>query len=138
MRRALLILLIVGPSLCSAASAQVTKSGLISPEAARQAGLERMWFTQLNVDRSRGRVAGLHLHVSGSQAHTVFQIVAGGQRYAFSQRDRNAFGEEIGVDGAKQKAEEKLAAVKKELEDAGQSVPESLKVETYVVPETTL
>ena len=96
-------LLIAAVSLLSlwpvAAKAQFSKSGLISPEAARQLGLERMWFTHLHVDRGRGRIAGLHLHVSDTQAHTVFQITHDGQRYVFSQRDRNAFGKEIGAWG---------------------------------------
>src|SRR5262245_50273736 len=44
--------------------AQTTAEALISPQSARRVGLERMWFTQLNMDRARGRVEGLHLHVS--------------------------------------------------------------------------
>ena len=87
------------------------QSALISPESALPLGLERMWFANFSVDRSRGRIAGLQLHVSSSEAHTVFSISYDGKRYAFSERDRNAFGEIIGVEGARLKAEEKLAEI---------------------------
>src|SRR5437870_9859285 len=65
----------------SAVRAQAQSSGLIAPEMVRQLGLERMWFTQLSLDRGRGRVAGVHVHVSSTQAHTVFQIAHAGKRY---------------------------------------------------------
>src|SRR5688572_13524283 len=110
---------------------------LVSPEAARQLGLERMWFTQLHLDRSRGRMGGLFMHVSPTQAHTVFQITDGGKRYVFSQRDRDAFGQEVGVDGAKQRAVEKQAEIKKALELAGKADAEPPSIETIVVPKIT-
>src|SRR3954462_13105706 len=47
-----------------AAHAQVSKQGLLSSEGARRAGLTRMWFTQLEMDSSRGKVQGLTQHVS--------------------------------------------------------------------------
>jgi outer membrane protein assembly factor BamB len=124
--------------LLSPASAQSTAPALISTEAARQIGLERMWFTQLNVDRSRGRVAGLHMHVSSSESHTVFEIVHDGKRYVFSERDRDAFGQEIGVEGAKKKAEDKAAAIKTDLETAGKKNAPAPPVATHVVPQITL
>src|SRR5437016_14659049 len=89
----------------SPARAKRLSSGLLAPESLRQLGLERMWFTQINIDRSRGRVAGIHLHVSSTQAHTVFQIPYEGKRYVFSPRERDAFGTGIGTAGATQKAE---------------------------------
>ena len=83
MRYCLLPLALALFILPAAAQAQVSPTGLISPEVARQFGLERMWFTHLHVDRGRGRIAGLHMHVSDTQAHTVFQITHDGRRYAF-------------------------------------------------------
>src|SRR5262249_25686999 len=103
MRRLLLLAaLLVVPAL---GHAQTVSSGLISPEAARRVGLERMWFTQLGLDRGRGRMSGLFMYVSPIRSHKVYQITQGGRRYVFSQRDRNAFGEEIGADAAKEQAE---------------------------------
>jgi outer membrane protein assembly factor BamB len=128
-----LILLLVCPAL---ANAQLGP-GLVSPDAARQAGLERMWFTQLSLDRGRGRVSGMYMHVSPIQAHTVFQVKHDGKRYVFSERDRDAFRKEIGVETAKLQADEKAAEIKKALEEAGNVAP-APAVETYVVPKITL
>lgn len=129
---ALLVVLTVRPAV-----AQVSSTGLISPEAARQFGLERMWFTHLHVDRGRGRIAGMHMHVSDTLAHTVFQITHGGQRYVFSQRDRDAFGQEVGVAGAKKLADEKLKAIDDAQKAAGKMDPLPA-IETFVVPQITL
>jgi outer membrane protein assembly factor BamB len=119
------------------AQAQSVAAALISPEAARRVGLERMWSTQLNLDRSRGRVAGLHLHVSATEAHTVFEVTAAGKRFVFSQHDRNTFGEEIGVEGAKKLAEEKLASLQADF-DAGKKEGPPPALAAHVVPRTTL
>lgn len=136
MRRYLLsILLLVSPAL---ARADTGTPRPLSPDATRSVGLERMWFTQLSLDRGRGRVAGIFMHVSGIQAHTVFQITHDGKRYVFSQRDRNAFGKEIGVEGAKKQADDKAQEIKKAQEDAGKADAEAPAIETFVVPKITL
>jgi len=101
-------------------------------------GLERAWFTQLGLDKGRGRLAGIFMHVSAIQSHTVFQISSDGKRFVFSQRDRDAFGKEIGVEGAKQAAESKAAEIKKALQDAGKADAEAPPVESFVVPKVTI
>jgi outer membrane protein assembly factor BamB len=120
------------------ALAQSGSAALISPELARQVGLERMWYTQLGLDRGRGQVAGVTLQVSAVQSHTVFQISQDGRRYVFSQRDRNAFGKEIGVEGAQAEAEKKAEEIKKQLQDAGKADAAAPAVEKFVVPKITL
>ena len=138
MRRVLLALFLALPLVGALpARAQVVSEALISPQAARRVGLERMWFSQLNLDRARGRVAGLHLHVSLTEAHTVFEVTSGDKRFEFSQHDRNTFGEEIGVEGAKKLAEEKLAALKADAE-AGKKEGPPPALTSHVVPRTTL
>src|SRR5688500_18622101 len=94
MRRILAVLLLAGLIGPATAWGQRSASPLIAPDAARQLGLERMWFTQMSVDRGRGKMVGLHQHVSATQAHTVFQVTFDGKRYVFSQLDRDAFGKE--------------------------------------------
>lgn len=136
--RAALTLLFLIASLPLSASGQTVGSALASPERLRAAGLERMWFTQLGLNAARGRVAGVHQHVSGSKAHTVFQIIHDGKRYVYSERDRNAFGEMIGVEAAKLKAEEQLAKIKSDLEAAGVKEIKLPEIQMYVVPEITL
>ena len=125
-------------SLIPAAVVRAQGSPLISPDAARQLGLERMWFTQMNVDRGRGPLVGLHQHVSATQAHTVFQVSFRGKRYVFSQHDRDAFGKEIGIEGAQAEAEKKSAEIKSDLEAAGDKDTPAPAVETFVVPRITL
>src|SRR4051812_3383798 len=115
MRRCLcLLLLVILPAI---AWAQSGAPAPISPAACRAVGLERMWFTQLGLDRGRGRLSGIFLHVSAIQSHTVFQIAHENRRYVFSERDRDAFGKEVGVESAKQAAETKAAEIKKALDD---------------------
>src|SRR5262245_1230673 len=134
-RYLLLIVLLFPPAL---ARAQSNAASLIAPQMARQAGLERMWFTQLSLDRGRGRMSGMFIHVSPTQAHTVFQVTHDGQRHVFSQRDRDAFGKEIGVAGAKQAAEAQVEAIKRLLQEAGNADAQAPPVETIVVPKITL
>jgi outer membrane protein assembly factor BamB len=139
--------LLLGLSLgVTPAQAQVRSSVLVSPTAARQLGLERMWFTQLSTG-GRGRVVGLNQHVSATQAHTVFQITFDGKRYVFSQLDRDAFGKELGVEGAQAEANSKLAEIQADLEAAAKITAEKSEpapaavlpaIETYVVPRITL
>jgi outer membrane protein assembly factor BamB len=103
-----LLAAIVAPQ---ASYGQVSSQGLLSSEGARRAGLTRMWFTHLEFDNSRGKMQGLTQHVSTAHAHTEFEVVFRGRTYLFSERDLNAFGDPIGVDGAKAAAEKKIAAL---------------------------
>lgn len=137
MRRILALILVV--CFCRAVAAiPPAATVLVSPQVARQVGLERMWYTQLALDRGRGRIAGMFMHVSATQSHTVFQIAHDGRRYVFSERDRNAFGKEIGVEGAKAEAEKKAEEIQKQLVTAGQAEAAAPVVEMIVVPKITL
>ena len=74
--RCALTAIFLGLSIGSGATwAQTRDSVLISPAAARQLGLERMWFTQLSLG-SRSGLAGLHQHVSADPgAHNLSDYV---------------------------------------------------------------
>jgi len=122
----------------SVVSAQVNPSGLLDTQALHAHGLERMWFTQLDVNRARGRVVGLHQFVSSTKYHTVLEFIYDGKRYTFSERDRNAFGEMIGVEGAKLKAETALAAIKADLIAAGKTDPVLPPIQTHLIPQITI
>src|SRR5690242_15089459 len=73
MRRCIVLLVILA-SFPSFAWAQAVAPSPVSPTACRAAGLERAWFTQLGLDRGRGRLAGICMHVSAIQSHTVFEF----------------------------------------------------------------
>jgi outer membrane protein assembly factor BamB len=131
---------------CPPAARGQNGSTLIAPPAARQLGLERMWFTQMSLG-GRGRVAGLNQHVSATQAHTIFQIAFDGKRYVFSQLDRDAFGKELGVEGAQAEANRKLAEIQSDLDAAAKVAADKAlpapaakvpAIETFVVPRITL
>lgn len=134
---AVLLLLVPGFAL-----AQVSPQGLLSEEGARRAGLERMWFTQLELDTGRGRVAGLIQHVSATQKQTIFEIVVDGRSHIFSERDLDAFGQSVGIEGARQRAEEKLAELVARLTEASGGTPPAddqlPKIVEHVVPQITL
>jgi outer membrane protein assembly factor BamB len=124
------------------ALAQVSPRGLLSEDAARRAGLERMWFTQLELDSARGRVAGLIQHVSATHAHTVFEIAYDGRSYLYSERELDAFGKPDGVAGARKLADEKLADIKEKLTEANGGMPppddQLPQVVTHVIPQITM
>jgi outer membrane protein assembly factor BamB len=107
--------------------------GLIPAEAARQAGLTRAWFTRLPIDAARGSLAGIYLHVSPSEAHTVFEVADEGERYVYSERDLDAFGRALGVEEARRLAEEKAEQIQKE-----RNLAAAPSVQSYVIPRMRL
>ncbi|MGI8982196.1 MAG: PQQ-binding-like beta-propeller repeat protein [Pirellulaceae bacterium] len=111
-RHSLSVLALLAVALLPLASfGQVSKQGLLSSEGARRAGLTRMWFTHLEMDSARGRMQGITHHVSSVQSHTEFEVTFRGRSYVFSEREIDAFGNPVGVDGAKQAAEKKIAGL---------------------------
>ncbi|HZL91637.1 MAG TPA: PQQ-binding-like beta-propeller repeat protein [Pirellulaceae bacterium] len=124
------------------AQAQVSPSGLLSEEGARRAGLERMWFTQLELDSARGRVAGLIQHVSATHAHTVFEVAYQGRSYRFSDRELDAFGKPVGIEGARKLADEKVAEIKDKMTELNGGMPppddQLPTVQTHVIPQITM
>jgi outer membrane protein assembly factor BamB len=87
LRRALVALVLLTLALPGAGRAQTTSTGLIDPSAARRMGLERMWFTQIPLDRSRGRMAGLFQQVSSTKTRIVFETLNQGIRSTYSTRE---------------------------------------------------
>ena len=78
-----------------AALAQISARGLVDPAASRQLGLERMWFTQLTMDRNRGQLSGIFQRVSTTRQRIVFDFTAGGLRSAFSARELEEAGRPV-------------------------------------------
>jgi hypothetical protein len=138
----LTILGVLLPLFPAMAVAQVSSTGLLSEEGARRAGLERMWFTQLELDSARGGVAGLTQHVSATVKHTIYEIVLDGRSYRFSEHELDAFGKEVGPAGAKQGAEEKLADITQKLTELNGGMPPAAEqlpqIVEHVVPQITL
>jgi outer membrane protein assembly factor BamB len=97
-----------------------------------------MWFTQLSLDRGRGGMAGIFIHVSSTQAHTVFEFTHERKRHVFSERDRDAFGKPLGVEGAKKRVEEEAEAIKSAQQQAGKAAAQAPAIQQFVVPKITL
>jgi outer membrane protein assembly factor BamB len=109
---------------------QVSPSGLVSPAEAARAGLKRAWYTHVEVDRSKGRLAYVTQFISPTKATTTFEIEFDGGRIEISEKHLDPFGLPLGKEGAKAAADEKVA----ELEAKGLSP----KLTTHVTPEITL
>jgi outer membrane protein assembly factor BamB len=105
-------------------------SALISQIEAQRYGLERAWFTQVQLDPARARMTDMIYFVSATQSHTVYEVQYQERKRAFSERDTDRFGDLMG----KEKAEKEANAFMEELK---LSEIES-KLATIQVPETTL
>ncbi|MBM4090627.1 MAG: hypothetical protein FJ276_14585 [Planctomycetes bacterium] len=104
---------------------------LVSTDVAQRYGLERVWFTQVRVNPGRGRIRDIRLHVSGTRAQTISEVVTDqGRKYVYSERHLNAFGEPMGVEGAAKKAAERVELLKADGIAA--------RVEQHVVPDITV
>jgi outer membrane protein assembly factor BamB len=88
--------------------AQSSRSGLISQSEANRHGLKRTWFTQIELDRARGRVAYITQHISSTDAYTVFEVTYDGGETLFSERDLDRFGDPLGVEGAQKRAQQRV------------------------------
>lgn len=98
--------------LCMAASAQAEFGSLISPMQARRYGLDRIWFTQVELDAARGRIKDIQYFVSSAQSYTIHEVQYRERKRVFTERDVDEFGQPVGVEGAKKLAEEYLDDLK--------------------------
>jgi len=98
--------------LASVVSAEYRKSSLISPVEARRYGLDRAWFTRVELDPARGRITDIQYFVGSTDAYTVYEVQHQGQKKAFSERGVDAFGKAVGKEGAKKLADEYFEELK--------------------------
>ncbi len=114
----------------SIARAEYRSVGLIPPETARQFGLDRAWFTTVELDPARGRMAHMLYHVSSSHTHAVYVVNYEDRKRWFSEQDLDRFGDELGRERAKKRAKDFM----QDLEAQGiEGQPETMEV-----PEITL
>lgn len=110
--------------------AQVDGKGLVSLRAAEQAGLQRRWFTQVELNSSRYRLTHLTQHVNSSEGYTVHEIDSDTGKVIITERDLDLFGKPLGKEQAQKRAQELVQ--KLELEE------QHPKLTTQVVPQITL
>lgn len=90
------------------ATAQIRGTGLVSEIIAKRNGLERNWFSQIQLDPGRSRVVGVVLQVSSIHAQTIYQIKHKGGMMRFTSDQFDYLGRELGDAGAKDMAERKM------------------------------
>ena len=79
-------------------------SSLISPSEANRHGLERIWFTRIQIDRARGRIAHVRQHVSSKYGYTVHEVISARGRTVITDRDLDRLGIPLGKEGAEKQA----------------------------------
>jgi hypothetical protein len=129
-----LLLLLVG----NHCHAQISSRGLIGPESLAPYGLQMAWATTIEVDRTRDRVVEVNQHASLSQVQVIYEFTFDRQLYSISERDRDAFGEILGPEGAKKKANDTWAQIRLEYLTRGLPEPPAPRIEQKLVPEITL
>ena len=130
-RLALFTLMVAVLSACAAeSSAQVSRMGLISTTAMRRFGLERAWYAQVALGRSRSRISFITPYISHAKTHTIHEVVWETGKVEFSELQRNAFDEMIGATGALKAANAKIDELKAQGFDP--------KLITQVIPEISL
>lgn len=112
------------------AEAQVFRGGLIPETQVERYGLTRSWFTNVEIDRSRGRIEHVTLHVSPTKTFKVFDVIFDGGVRSFSERYVDTFGDPMGVEGARREA----ILFMSQMRDIGQAV----ELDTRDVPAVTL
>lgn len=133
-----LAVLLSSTVLTNSSSAQVTARGLIGPESLAPYGLQLAWSTTVEVDRGRDRVVDITQHVSLANFQTIYEFTFDRQLYSISERDRDAFGNILGPDGAKKKADMVWAQIKLEYATRGLPEPQPPLIEQKLVPEIWL
>jgi outer membrane protein assembly factor BamB len=126
---AILILLLTTP-LAVQAQNRATRGGLIRNDVANRVGLERSWFTRVQLDSARSRVVHITQHVSATDAFSAWEILHDRGKLIFTERDLDDYGDQLGKEGAKKLADRKFESlVRAKLNP---------KMEERVVPEITL
>ena len=107
---AILVLLITTSSAVQAQN-RATRGGLIKNDAANRVGLERSWFTRVQLDSARSRVAHVTQHVSSTDAFAAWEITHDRGKAIFTERDLNDYGEQLGREKAKKLADRKFESL---------------------------
>lgn len=129
LRLAVLVLLITTP-LAVQAQIRTTRGGLIRDDAANRVGLTRGWFTRVQMDSARSRVAHVTQHVSSTNAFSAWEITHDRGKLIYTERDLDDFGDELGKERAEKRAKEKLEFLER--------TKLNPKMVAHVIPEITI
>lgn len=109
---------IVGVGLAASsgrAAAFGPSDGVLNPMELSRAGLQRIWTTQAEMSKS-DRVVFAQLHVSNTRATVYFEIFVGDElRLSFATLDRDALGNQLGYERAKELADLQREIIEQEV-----------------------
>lgn len=105
-------------------------SSLISPSEANRFGLERAWFTRVQFDRARGRIAHVRQHISSTHGYTVHEVISPRGRTVITDRDVDRLGTTLGKEGAEKEANKLVQQLTRSGIEA--------ELKTRVLPEITI
>ena len=126
---AILTLLLTTP-LAVQAQSRATRGGLIRNGMANRVGLERSWFTRVQLDSARSRVVHVTQHVSSTDAFSAWEIAHDRGKLIFTERDLDDFGEELGKEKVEKLAQEKFESLER--------AKLNPKMTVQVIPEITI
>ncbi|MDP7303941.1 MAG: hypothetical protein QGG09_12625, partial [Pirellulaceae bacterium] len=82
------------------AQSRAPRGGLIRNDVANRVGLERSWFTRVQLDSARSRVAHVTQHISATDAFSAWEITHDRGKLIYTERDLDDFGDELGKEKA--------------------------------------
>lgn len=126
---AILVLLVTTP-MAVQAQGRTTRGGLIRGDAANRVGLTRSWFTRVQLDSARSRVAHVTQHVSSTNAFSAWEVTHDRGKLIYTERDLDDFGDELGKEKAEKLATEKLESLERAMLNP--------KMTVQVIPEITI
>ena len=96
--------LLVPASQLTAQSYRSLSTGIISSAEAARYGLVRPWYTQVEVDRTRGGVVHIFHHINSKRAETLYEVVYDRGIKTFSEFGIDRYGDVRGDFGATEAA----------------------------------
>ncbi len=126
----ILVALLTTTPMTGQAQSHATRGGLIREDVANRVGLTRTWFTRVQMDSARSRVAHVNQHVSSTNAFSAWEVTHDRGTLVFTERDLDDFGDELGKAKAEKLAREKFESLK--------NAKLNPKLTAQVIPEITI
>ena len=91
---------------------QLSSTGLITENTARNLGLERSWYMQTAKNPFASKISDVYIHVSSTEADWSFEVTNGEESYFIHDKDLDNFGRPLGRDEARKRATQQSALIR--------------------------
>ena len=91
---------------------QLSSTGLITENTARNLGLERSWYMQAAKNPFASKISDVYIHVSSTEADWSFEVTDGEKSYFIHDKDLDNFGRPLGRDEARKRATQQSALIR--------------------------